>query len=91
MLYISLCGVVCIVLFSNYYCLVGSLVNNEPFSDPWVEEARAWYSVLERSKDKTMPKPKSTVIHAFLRAKWLQVHPEIENEEKQRKLKRCVL
>lgn len=74
----------------HHFYTVGSLVENEPFSDPWVDDAREWYGVLEQSKDKTLPKPKSTVIHAFLLAKWNTIHPEAEAEEKQRKMKRLL-
>lgn len=53
-----------------HFYTVGALVNNEPFADPWVQRARAWYEEIERGSLGSKVKAKSKSIIKELLRRW---------------------
>jgi hypothetical protein len=53
-----------------HFYTVGALVNNEPFADPWVQRARAWYEEIEKGSLGAKVKAKSKSIIKELLRRW---------------------
>lgn len=53
-----------------HFYRVGALVNNEPFADPWVQCARAWYEEIEKGSLGAKVKAKSKSIIKELLRRW---------------------
>jgi hypothetical protein len=53
-----------------HFYTVGALVNNEPFADPWVDRARAWYEEIEKGSLGAKVKAKSKSIIKELLRRW---------------------